>query len=105
MPKATVNLTASTVIEEIDNFLSTYPDNHPYHNAVKNPEFYRQLIAFVLNKIPSKFAILEDDRGRPIYPDFQCASLEKRLKIEETIEQGFQAMLANIPVVAQTNRN
>lgn len=95
MPKVTVNLTASTVIEEIDNFLSTYPDTHPYHNAVKNPEFQRQLIAFVLNKIPSKFAILEDDRGRPIYPDFQCASLEKRLKIEETIEQAFQELLVS----------
>lgn len=104
MSKATVNLTASTVIEEIDNFLSTYPDTHPYHQAVKNPEFNRQLIAFVLNKIPSKFAILEDDRGRPIYPDFQCASLEKRLKIEETIEQGFQEIYANQQVFPSTQR-
>lgn len=99
MPKATVNLTASTVIEEIDNFLSTYPDTHPYHNAVKSPEFKRQLIAFVLQKVPSKFAKLEDDRGRPVYPDFQCASLEKRLKIEETIEQGFQVLLATQQLV------
>jgi hypothetical protein len=89
----TVNLTASTVVEEIDTFLAAYPDNHPYRQAIKNPKFFRQLIAFVLNKIPSKYAVLEDFQGRRIYPDFQCASLEKRLKIEEIIEQGFQELL------------
>lgn len=95
MLKTTVNLTASTVIEEIDNLLAAYPDSHAYQRAIKNPQFRRQLITFVLDKIPSKYAALEDEQGRRIYPDFQSACLEKRLKIEEVIQKGFRELLVS----------
>lgn len=93
MSKATINLTGSLVVDEIDLFLETYPEEHPYRIALARPEFRRKFVAWVLKRIPNRYAPLEDDRGRPVYPDFQCASLEKRLKIEEIIIQGIQEVL------------
>lgn len=97
MPKATINLTGSLVVEEIDLFLATYPDNHPYHAVLSRPELRRKLVAWVLSKIPNRYTTLQDSQGRPVYPDFQCASLEKRLKIEEIIKKGIEVVLQDEP--------
>ncbi|MEC4985937.1 MAG: hypothetical protein SAK42_17690, partial [Oscillatoria sp. PMC 1076.18] len=88
MTRAMVNLTGSLVVEEIDRLLGAYPDEHLYNLTFANPGLRRQLTAFVLSKIQNRYAVLEDNQGRPIYPNFQCASLEKKLHIEEVIKQG-----------------
>jgi hypothetical protein len=97
MPKATINLTGSLAIEEIDLFLATYPDDHPYPAAFSRPELRRKLVAWVLSQVPNRYATLQDSQGRPVYPDFRCASLEKRLKIEEVIEKGIKEILQDDP--------
>ncbi|MDY7016127.1 MAG: hypothetical protein SVX43_21535 [Cyanobacteriota bacterium] len=93
MPKATINLTGSLVVEEIDFFLATYAEDHAYQVAFSQPQLRRKLVEWVLDKIPNRYAALQDTQGRPVYPDFQCASLEKRLKIEEIIRQGIAEIL------------
>lgn len=101
MPNATINLTGSLVVEEIDLFLAAYPDNHAYQVAFSQPKLRRKLVDWVLSKIPNRYVVLQDPQGRPIYPDFQCASLEKRLKIEEIIRNGIAAILQEAPGLPQ----
>lgn len=93
MPNATINLTGSLVVEEIDLFLAAYPDDHTYKVAFSQPGLQRKLVDWVLSKIPNRYVMLQDPQGRPVYPDFQCASLEKRLKIEEIIRDGIAEIL------------
>ncbi|MBD2577491.1 hypothetical protein [Oscillatoria sp. FACHB-1406] len=94
MTKATINLTGSLVVEEIDFFLAAYPEGHPYRAALSHPEQRRKLVSWVLSRVPNRYALLQDSQGRPIYPDFQSASLEKRLKVEEIIKTGIEEILA-----------
>ncbi|MDY6786212.1 MAG: hypothetical protein SW833_27305 [Cyanobacteriota bacterium] len=101
MPNATINLTGSLVVEEIDLFLATYPDSHTYKLAFSQPGLRRKLVDWVLSKIPNRYATLQDTQGRPVYPDFQCASLEKRLKIEEIIRNGIAEILQQSPELSQ----
>ncbi|MBZ8179396.1 hypothetical protein [Oscillatoria salina] len=93
MARAIVNLTGSLVVEEIDRLLGAYPDGHIYNTTFANPGLRRRLAAFVLSKVRNRYAVLEDNQGRPIYPNFQSASLEKRLHIEEIIKQGIELII------------
>lgn len=94
MAKATINLTGSLVVEEIDFFLAAYPEEHPYRAALSCPEMRREFVSWVLSRVPNRYAPLQDAQGRPVYPDFQCASLEKRLKVEEIIKTGLEEILS-----------
>lgn len=94
MIETKINLTGSLVVEEIDFFLAAYPEEHPYRTVLSHPEQRRALVSWVLSRVPNRYAPLQDSQGRTVYPDFQCASLEKRLKVEEIIKAGIEEILA-----------
>jgi len=47
-----IDLTAPTIVEQIERALETYP-NHPYQQAFAIPDLRQELITYVLNRISS----------------------------------------------------
>lgn len=60
MTKKMINLTLSIVIEKIETILTTYP-RFPYQQAFSDQGLRYDLVAYVLNRVPNKFAVLEEE--------------------------------------------
>ena len=57
--KVVTDLAKPAVRQEILKVLATYPD-HPHQQAFAAPEMLHQLLAYVLNSIPSEYKVVED---------------------------------------------
>ncbi|MDZ8027668.1 MAG: hypothetical protein RMY36_027890 [Nostoc sp. SerVER01] len=93
--KTVVNLTQQSVIGEIESVLDTYP-YHPYQQAFAIPDLRQELIAFVLNRIPSFYSVISD-RHIPLAEAEQESllnyqlprkRLEQQLHLQNLIHQG-----------------
>lgn len=79
-----VDLTLSTVIQEIENVLDEYPKN-PYQRAFALPELHQKLIDHVLNNVPNYNTVdgAHKPSNNPQARHF--AFLQKRLRTEMII--------------------
>jgi Late competence development protein ComFB len=85
MPKTIVNLTMPVIVEEIENILDSY-QHHPYQEAFKIPDLYQELMAYVLSRVRSRYAVADEglaNRSRLV-------PLEEKLHIESVIYDGIQ---------------
>ena len=60
MEKKLLNLTLAIVIYKIDNILKIYP-RYPYQEAFSATGLRQDLVAYVLNRVPNKFTVLEKE--------------------------------------------
>lgn len=91
MPQKIINLTLQVVIQEIENVFDDY-FHHPARQAFAIPELRQKLIAYVLNRIRSRYIVIEDEQDVAISHKFPC-SQEQRLHIEAVIKSGIQHIL------------
>ena len=91
MAQKIINLTLQVVIQEIENVFDDYFYHH-YRQAFAIPELRQKLIAYVLNRIRSRYAVIEDDQDVAINHKAVC-SQEQRLHIEAVIQCGIQHVL------------
>lgn len=93
MSKNLVNVTLHLVNQELENILEKYP-HHPYQEAFAHPDLRQILIAYVLNRIPNHYIIV-DEAEKPIFTSVDLLSpfLEKKLHIETIIHQGIAKIL------------
>ncbi|PHJ63892.1 hypothetical protein VF14_08055 [Nostoc linckia z18] len=93
--KTVVNLTQQSVIGEIESVLDTYP-YHPYQQAFAIPDLRQELIAFVLNRIPSFYSVISDgniplaEAEQESLLNYQLPRkrLEQQLHLQNLIHQG-----------------
>ncbi|MDF5709378.1 MAG: hypothetical protein PUP90_17370 [Nostoc sp. S4] len=93
--KTVVNLTQQSVVAEIEIVLDTYP-YHPYQQAFAIPDLRQELIAFVLNRIPSFYSVISDghiplakvEQGNLLNYQLPRKPLEQQLHLQNLIHQG-----------------
>lgn len=95
--KAVVNLTQPAVQQEIAKVLSTYPD-HPHQQAFAAPELHQQLLAFVLNSMPSQYVVVDAVAKAEAPQQWaaeaeDCFSDEEIKHLDAVIHQGIQSLL------------
>lgn len=91
MTQKIINLTLHVVVQEIENVFDNY-FYHSYRQSFAIPELRQQLIAYVLNRIRSRYAVIEDEQDVAISHKAVC-SQEQRLHIEAVIQCGIQHVL------------
>jgi len=91
MAKKVVNLTAPTIVEEIESVLETYPD-HPYQRAFAIPDLRQELIAYVLNRISSCYVAVDESKP-PAIESNSIPAPETSECMEVLIYQGIRQIL------------
>lgn len=92
MTKTIINLALPVVVQEVENVLDTYP-NHPYQQAFSAPDLRQKLISYVLCRIPSCYAVVENSQQPVIDRKSLCFSLEQDLQVEALIRRGIQQIV------------
>ena len=81
MEKKLLNLTLSVVLNKLENILTTYPQ-YPYQEAFSATGLHQDLVAYVLNRVPNKFTVLEEQEelSKPnlllLYPSQDLLDME-----------------------------
>ena len=83
-----INQTQSIIEREISEVLETYP-NHPYQQIFAHPDRRQELLAYVLNRVPSLYTSVDITS-----PEFMLASPTAILvNVETTIHRGISQLL------------
>ncbi len=83
-----INQTQSIIEREISEVLETYP-NHPYQQIFAHPDHRQELVAYVLNRVPSLYTSVDITS-----PEFTLPSPTAILmNVETTIHQGISQLL------------
>ncbi len=83
-----INQTQSIIHREICEVLETYP-HHPYQQIFAHPDHRQELVAYVLNRIPSIYTSVDITS-----PEFALASPTAILmNVETTIHHGISQLL------------
>jgi hypothetical protein len=90
MLKTTVDLAIAVVEAEAENLLHSYP-YYPYQRAFSAPSLRQKLIAYVLSRVPSLYAVMEAQAVSTEAP-LHCPP-EQRQQVEVLIHRGIQCLL------------
>jgi len=83
-----INQTQSIIQRKINEVLETYP-HHPYQQIFAHPDHRQELVAYVLNRIPSIYTSVDTTS-----PEFTLASPTAILvNVETTIHRGISQLL------------
>ena len=91
MAKHLVNLTLTFVSDRVDYVLK----NHPYslyRSVIDCSDFQLELIAYILNRVPSLYVVTEEDRPRIQL----CLGSSERFHLEGLIHEGIHAILPKV---------
>lgn len=87
-----LNLTFLKVKKELETFLISHP-GHKYQIIVKNSEFRKRLLVYVLQRIPNQYLPVNSAEKLKLSAQaVQCSSPEK-LQIQKLIYQGFYQLI------------
>ncbi|WP_052055305.1 late competence development ComFB family protein [Myxosarcina sp. GI1] len=91
MSKKVINLTLPIVEREIDLLLEMYP--HKLHQLqLNNSDLRQELIAYILNRIPSVYGTINDGALDNCDRDLE-AFLEYQIQIEALVFQGIDYLV------------
>ncbi|HLO51414.1 MAG TPA: late competence development ComFB family protein [Kamptonema sp.] len=92
MGKELFNITLTVVTDEIENILSSYP-TYPYQQAFSATGLRQDLLAYVLNRVPNKYAVIEQKQllsQQTLFPPYPTKEL---LDIEYYIHLGIHDLM------------
>jgi hypothetical protein len=92
MSKTTVNLTISIVEAETRKVLHSYP-YYPYQQQFSTPTMRQKLVAYVLSRVPSLYAVVEA-QAVLIGEALSCPP-EQRSQVESLIHRGIHHLLSH----------
>lgn len=91
MEKQLVNLTVKVVSDKVDYVLKTYPYSL-YKSVIDCSDFQLELIAYILNRVPSLYVVTGDDR-----PPIQlCLGSSEQFHLEGLIHEGIHVILPKV---------
>lgn len=92
MGKELFNITLVVVNDEIENILSRYP-TYPYQQAFSADNLHQDLLAYVLNRVPNKYAVIEQKQPLTKQTLLPPYSTKEILNIEHHIHLGINDLL------------
>ena len=101
MPKTFVKLTLMIAVEEIDNFLSDYPNYlepeyssiPDFHTKMSNTELRQRSLAHITRHIPKRYEVIDCDRESPEKPKLPYNGLAQGLQIQALVQDGIFQIL------------
>lgn len=90
--KTVINLTEQSVIKEIERVLDNY-SYYPYQQAFAIPGLRQELIAYVLNRIPCLYSVVESEKPYSLSYKLPRQPLEQQLHLENLIHQGIVSIM------------
>ncbi len=90
--KTVVKLTQESVVAEVENILDTYP-NYPYQQTFAIPDLRKDLIAYVLDHIPSLRSGINVEKAWAAYYKLPRTPLEQQLHLQSLIHQGIYSIM------------
>lgn len=89
MTRVILNLTLPLITEAIESILECYP-HHPYRELFASYEARQDLVAYILNRYPSTYIVMEP--GQRGFVNLQTApcSQQQRLQLETLVHQAIQ---------------
>lgn len=91
MEKQRVNLTLKLVSDRVESVLKTHPYSL-YKSVIDCSDFQLQLIAYILNRVPSLYVVTGDDRP----PVRLCLGSSEQFHLEGLIHEGIHAILPKV---------
>ncbi|MCT7984885.1 late competence development ComFB family protein [Laspinema sp. A4] len=91
MEKHLVNLTLKLVSDRVDYVLKTYPYSL-YKNVLDDSDFQLELIAYILNRVPSLYVVTGDDRPGIRF----CLGSSEQFHLEGLIHEGIHVILPKV---------
>lgn len=92
MFKTLMNLTEHSILQEIERILELYPD-YPYQQAFTHPDLRQTLLAWVLNRVPNIFIMIENAEEMIVHPDYAPYCRDQQSCVELVIREGIQEIL------------
>lgn len=91
MAKHLVNLTLKLVSDRVDYVLKTHPYSL-YQSVIDCSDFQLELIAYILNRVPSLYVVTGEDR-----PGIRlCLGSSEQFHLEGLIHEGIHAILPKV---------
>ncbi|WP_198017751.1 late competence development ComFB family protein [Oscillatoria acuminata] len=91
MGKHLVNLTLKLVSERVDYVLKTYPYSL-YKSVIDGSDFQLELIAYILNRVPSLYVVTGDDRPAIGL----CLGSSEQYHLEGLIQEGIHVIMPKV---------
>lgn len=101
MSKTFVKLTLMIAVEEIDNFLSDYPNYlqpeyssiPDFHTKMTDKELRQRSLAHITRHIPKRYEVIDCDRESPEKPKMPYSVVEQGLQIKALVQDGIFQIL------------
>lgn len=101
MSKTFVKVTLMIAVEEVDNFLSDYPNClHPEYSTlaefqpkISNAELRQRSLEHITRHIPKRYEVIDCARESPDKPKIPYSVLEQRLQIKALVQDGIFQIL------------
>ena len=101
MAKTFVKLTLMISVDEIDNFLSDYPDclqpefssNPDFQSKMTNSELRPRSLEHITRHIPNRYEVIDCEKECPEKPKMPYSVLEQGLKIKALVQDGIFQIL------------
>jgi hypothetical protein len=101
MSKTFVKVTLMIAVEEIDNFLSDYPDYlQPEYSGMSefqikmsNAELRQRSLEHITRHIPQRYEVIDCARENPDKPKMPYSVLEQGLQIKALVQDGIFQIL------------
>ncbi|MBO0351760.1 late competence development ComFB family protein [Phormidium pseudopriestleyi FRX01] len=91
MAKHLVNLTLKLISERVDYILKTHPYSL-YKSVIDCSDFQLELIAYILNRVPSLYVVTGDDRPAIRF----CLGSSEQFHLEGLIHEGIHVILPKV---------
>jgi hypothetical protein len=101
MPKTFVKLTLMIAVEEVDNFLSDYPnylqpeysEMPDFQTKMTNTELRQRSLAHITRHIPKRYEVIDCDKESPEKPKMPSNVVEQGLEIKALMQDGIFQIL------------
>lgn len=101
MSKTFVKVTLMIAVEEIDNFLSDYPnclqpeysEMPEFHSKMTNTELRQRSLEHITRHIPKRYEVIDCDRESPEKPKMPYSVVEQGLEIKALMQDGIFQIL------------
>jgi hypothetical protein len=88
MDMTLINLTLLKVNGEIENFLGKIYPVATYQKILRNPQLRQKLLAYILSRIPNRYAAFHSEKIISISPEPLSFSTGEKLEIKQLVQQG-----------------
>lgn len=100
MDMTLINLTFLKVNGEIENFSGNIYPRTTYQKILRNPPLRQKLVAYILGRIPNRYAALHSEKLISISPEPLSFSKGEKIELKQLVQQGVVYL-----ILSEINKN